>query len=353
MKRWFVLAALLVPSTLLATAYPLGITFSPPIVGPGRYVTATISGLAKNPAINVTSVAINGNTIVIDGTTGAGPLCGPGCIFSTQANFNAPLQTGTYTVQFWLTAFDQRTLFMSAYLTVANVCDFGHSLTASNPAVYLHGATELRWCYPGYSLTDFGYYVHSFRIYTAQSPDGPFSLLTEVAGNTEGPTTTVTPTAVGTTYYYVESHGCQGVITFCANSTIDTTMTTNIVAVQASNFPGCLADSTTLCLSGGRFSVTARWTTPSGLDGDGRAVALTGDSGYFWFFNSGNVEVTAKVLNACSLKPAAFWFFASGMTNVQVDLTVTDMQTKVSKHYTNALGSTFATITDTNSFFCP
>ena len=356
MKRILAIVSLLVSPAALATTYPMGISFSPPVAGPGRYVTATISGLAKNPSITVNSVTINGSTIVIDAVTSApGPICGPACIYSTQANFNAPMQPGVYNVEYWLTFAGTRSIAAKAQLTVANICDFGHSLTVDHHSVYLHGAVELSFCYPGYSGIDFGYYVHSFSVYTAQSPDGPFSLLTaDVPGNTEGPTVTVTPTALGTTYYYVESHGCQGVITLCANGGLpDTVMTTNIVAVQTSLAGGCLADDTTLCVSGGRFSVKARWTTPSGVSGDGQAVSLTKDSGYFWFFNSGNVEVTAKVLNACSLTPPAFWIFASGMTNVQVELTVTDTQSKVTKKYTNPMGSTFATIVDTNSFFCP
>ena len=58
----------------------------------------------------------------------------------------------------------------------------------------------------------------------------------------------------------------------------------------------CVADSTTLCLNNGRFRVTAEWRTRDGANGPGRGVALTPDSGYFWFFDAANVEVVVKVL---------------------------------------------------------
>ncbi len=45
--------------------------------------------------------------------------------------------------------------------------------------------------------------------------------------------------------------------------------------------PGaCVPDATTLCLSGGRFEVTALWDTGQQI-GDGHAIELTGDTGYY------------------------------------------------------------------------
>ena len=88
----------------------------------------------------------------------------------------------------------------------------------------------------------------------------------------------------------------------------------------------CTPDDQTLCLNDGRFRVTATWTKPDGSSGQGHAVTLTGDTGYFWFFDSTNVEVIVKVLEACGVNGHR-WVFASGLTNVQVNLTVTDVVT--------------------------
>ena len=114
----------------------------------------------------------------------------------------------------------------------------------------------------------------------------------------------------------------------------------------------CVAGGNTLCLNNGRFKVTANWQT-SNASGAGTAVTLTGDSGYFWFFDAGNVEVVAKVLNACGVNNR-YWFFAAGLTDQKVDLTVTDTQTGQVKTYTSPLKQTFRTITDTGAFAtCP
>jgi hypothetical protein len=66
-------------------------------------------------------------------------------------------------------------------------------------------------------------------------------------------------------------------------------------------------------------------------------VRLSDDSGYFWFFDPGNAEVMFKVINACSLNHA-YWFYAGGLTNVQVTITVTDTRTGATKTYTNLKG---------------
>jgi hypothetical protein len=115
----------------------------------------------------------------------------------------------------------------------------------------------------------------------------------------------------------------------------------------------CVPDSATLCLSASRFAVTTRWTTRDGLGGNGRAVALTSDTGYFTFFDPANVEVVVKVLNGCGTN-SRYWTFGAGLTDVHVILTVTDTQTGAIRTYTNPPGTPFQPIQDTNAFAsCP
>lgn len=115
----------------------------------------------------------------------------------------------------------------------------------------------------------------------------------------------------------------------------------------------CTQSATSLCLNGNRFQVTAHWTTPDGKSGDGQVVRLTADSGYFWFFSPTSAEVTVKILNGCAIG-GNYWVFAAGMTNVEVDLNVTDTKTGMTKTYRNPQGGTFATILDTSAFpSCP
>jgi hypothetical protein len=105
---------------------------------------------------------------------------------------------------------------------------------------------------------------------------------------------------------------------------------------------------------GERFQITTSFNTGSET-GAGKAVQLTDDTTYFWFFNPENVEMIVKVLDACDVPGFdSFWVFAGGLTNVEVNLTVVDTQTGSSKVYTNPLSTPFQPIQDTQAFLtCP
>jgi hypothetical protein len=114
----------------------------------------------------------------------------------------------------------------------------------------------------------------------------------------------------------------------------------------------CGSDATALCLNGGRFQVTVSWQSPS-ASGAGQAQPLTTDTGYFWFFSSSNVEMILKVLDGCAID-GAYWVFAGGLTNVAVQVIVTDLRTGAVRTYTNAQGIAFQPIQDTSAFStCP
>jgi hypothetical protein len=115
----------------------------------------------------------------------------------------------------------------------------------------------------------------------------------------------------------------------------------------------CTQDATTMCLSDGRFAVSATWRTSDGQNGNGQAVRLTADTGYFWFFGSSNVEAVVKVINACGFSQK-IWVFAGGLTNVNVVLTVRDTKSGTVKTYTNPLNTAFQPVQDTSAFAtCP
>lgn len=141
-----------------------------------------------------------------------------------------------------------------------------------------------------------------------------------------------------------------------SNSSIDGAFRVTFPLVQSWLAPvgpgSCTPDATTLCLNGGRFRVNVAWSTDTG-SGAGQAESLTGDSGYFWFFNPANIELIVKVLNGCGISGNHFWVFAGGLTNVGVVLTVTDTKTGAQKTYTNPRGTAFVPIQDTSAFACP
>lgn len=117
----------------------------------------------------------------------------------------------------------------------------------------------------------------------------------------------------------------------------------------------CVDGPNTLCLLNKRFKVEATYRTAQGQTGAGRAVRLTEETGYFWFFNQSNIEAVFKLLNACT--PALgnrFWVFAGGLTDVEVTTTVTDTTSGAVKTYFNPLGTPFQPIADTGAFAtCP
>ncbi len=123
-------------------------------------------------------------------------------------------------------------------------------------------------------------------------------------------------------------------------------------AATAADAP-CVANATTLCLNNGRFKVQTQWSTTAGATGTGQAMPLTGDTGYFWFFTSNNVEMVVKVVNGCAVN-SSYWTFAGGLTDVNVVMTVTDTQTGATRTYTNPLSTAFQPIQDTSAFpACP
>ncbi|HXT49928.1 MAG TPA: hypothetical protein VN811_02745 [Thermoanaerobaculia bacterium] len=112
------------------------------------------------------------------------------------------------------------------------------------------------------------------------------------------------------------------------------------------------ACSGSLCLLGGRFIVTAEWTAADGSHGSGFPLPITYQTGALWFFDDDNLELTVKLIDACSYNDR-FWVFASGLTDVGVVLRVRDRLTGAERTYTHPQGSPFAPITDTQAFACP
>ena len=119
--------------------------------------------------------------------------------------------------------------------------------------------------------------------------------------------------------------------------------------VSAGVAPLCATSQTELCVAQERFSIEVDWRTSAGDMGAGRAVELTSDTGMFWFFSEANIEVIIKVLDGCDLN-GSFWVFAGGLTDVGATIRVTDTLNGVSRRYTNALGTPFEPIQDTQAF---
>jgi len=111
----------------------------------------------------------------------------------------------------------------------------------------------------------------------------------------------------------------------------------------------CVPDERRLCLLGGRFEVTATFDTAIGLAGEARARPLTDESGALWFFWEENLELFVKLLDACD-PFERFWVYAAGLTDVEVELVVRDLETGESRSYRNPLGTPFEPVHDAAAF---
>lgn len=108
-----------------------------------------------------------------------------------------------------------------------------------------------------------------------------------------------------------------------------------------------------LLLGEGRFRITAEWQDFELTRRRAQPMAMTRDTGYFYYFNENNVELVVKVIDACTFNER-FWVFAGGLTNAEVELRVEDTETGQVNVYSNALGNPFQPIQDNNAFTtCP
>ena len=112
----------------------------------------------------------------------------------------------------------------------------------------------------------------------------------------------------------------------------------------------CAADDANLCLSGSRFKVRADWEA-GGRSGAATAIPRTTDTGMFWFFSPDNVELVVKVLDGCR-ENGYRWVLMGGLTDVGVEVAVTDSESGKARMYRNLEGFPFASMFDVTAFAC-
>ncbi|MEO8430525.1 MAG: PKD domain-containing protein [Acidobacteriota bacterium] len=118
------------------------------------------------------------------------------------------------------------------------------------------------------------------------------------------------------------------------------------------NVVSCVTSGTTLCLNANRFRATVDWAVPDqGKSGAGSAVALTGDTGYYWFFSPTNIELVLKVVDGRTFN-GNYWVFYGALSNVEYTITIKDTTTGTVKTYHNPSGTT-ASLADVNAFPSP
>ena len=135
-----------------------------------------------------------------------------------------------------------------------------------------------------------------------------------------------TDTATGRVRLYHNSPG--GLCGFGDTVTFPAEISSKVSALAA-----CAPGALDLCLIGGRFRVRAHWRDRvHGLEGEGYAIPGSDQSGLFWFFQEGNVELGVKIVDG---RPVSgnFWLFHGAMTDLEYSLEVTDTMTGVIRSY--------------------
>jgi photosystem II stability/assembly factor-like uncharacterized protein len=103
-----------------------------------------------------------------------------------------------------------------------------------------------------------------------------------------------------------------------------------------------------LSLDGGRFQAEVSWQTAGGQSGQGHAVALGDESGYFWFFDSQNTELFVKLVDGRSVN-GHFWVFYGALSDVAYTVRIQDLATGAERTYRNPAGH-LASVGDTAAF---
>ena len=158
-------------------------------------------------------------------------------------------------------------------------------------------------------------------------------------------TLTVPANTPGGSYYFgaliTHSGGSTDSITYNNSWTLDQKVT----VTGGTGGPTC---TSALLLNNSRFQITAKWKDFQNNTGCGTAVPISADTGYFWFFNSANVELVIKALDGRGVNNH-FWIFYGALSNVEYDITVKDTVTGATKTYHNNSGS-FGSVGDTAAF---
>ena len=116
------------------------------------------------------------------------------------------------------------------------------------------------------------------------------------------------------------------------------------VGSRAQAQASCVADDHTLCFLDGRLSVTVDWTR-SANDPEQAAHARTlgNDTGGFWFFTEGNLEVVAKLLDGSAINDSV-WVFLASLSDLEFTVRVRDHATGALREYRNPRGNRWGQI---------
>ena len=339
---------------LLFVAFPLSaatITLQPSTPKAGDKVVATVHGVGTGncPPSTRTSKLV-GHTLTIEEVVTeclACPAIALPFAFSVDPVTFADAQP--YNIEYAYTdCLGKRTVQATKGVLVTPQCAFDRSLKFASTGA--QSSASLVWCDPSYSpFPDVGQSATAYRVFLVRDGDAPILVYDRPASEGTQALIKFAGNEAGVKSAFAEAVMCNITIAGCRNDSF--VLKSNVLPIDAAPLDDCSFGGAALCLAN-RFSVTARFQTAGGSS-PAHPVAMTKESGYFWFFGPDNAEVVVKVVDACGFTNN-FWFFASGMTDVGVELVVRDTKTGAVHRYTSPAGTAFAPIQDTGAFAsCP
>jgi hypothetical protein len=128
----------------------------------------------------------------------------------------------------------------------------------------------------------------------------------------------------------------------------------NVVVRAPAPLTPCIASSPNEHCLVGRFRVRAQFRKPGQQTASpATAYPITSHTGAFWFFREGNIELLIKVLDGCPVNGRR-WVFGAGLTNLEAEITTTDMVTGESFVIRNPQGVPFQPVLETQALGgCP
>ena len=204
---------------------------------------------------------------------------------------------------------------------------------------------------------------------TGCTPSATITAPASVAAGSTGNVASVPDAGAGAIYAWTISGGtipgsASGrTIAFTAGASGNVVLTSTVTTAPSCSATGtktipittggtgpCATSGPDLCLQQNRFRLNVSWKNPydGGSTGVGTAVGLTTDTGYFWFFQSANVELVVKVLDGRGVN-GKFWVFYGALSDVEYTITITDTTTGAVKTYYNA-PKTLASAADIQAF---
>ena len=115
----------------------------------------------------------------------------------------------------------------------------------------------------------------------------------------------------------------------------------SVSATTGASGGACRAGEGFLCLREDRFEVQVHWKNNSRVGdygfGSSVPVAVSDESGLFWFFNPANIELVVKVLDGRALN-GNHWVFFGALSDVEYWITVRDVVGGVKRTYHNPQG---------------